>query len=352
VLTSILIALSLIACAKVEQPTDNKERVNILISTMHTYISGHVYVDKELKDEVESGIEEIFDLYNDLTDNFAQQGDVKGVYYINQQAELALDSATVEIEKELYDLLQFSIDIMIETDGYFDITMGKVVKVWKDLIDEIEYGEIVSDERLNEVYQTVDAIVLPEDPISLSTTDGKYFVTLKHGASIDLGAVAKGYAVQKVVDYIESKGIESYLISGGSSSIVYGKNNPRTASGDYVIELVNPLNPVMFGGYAEYDGQNKSITTSGSYEQYVEDQHGNWYHHIISPKTRRPANYYYTLTIIGQDAGLLDAFSTALFCMKSTQVEAFLKDKCIEAGSLNLDSKLTTYFRVSGYRHK
>ncbi|HLT00280.1 MAG TPA: FAD:protein FMN transferase, partial [Acholeplasma sp.] len=271
VLTSILIALSLIACAQSEKPEDNRERVNILISTMHTYISGHVYVEPDLKDEVISGIEDIFDLYNDLTDNFVQQGDVKGIYYINQQAELSEVEATVEIEKELYDLLQLGLDVMEETNGYFDMTIGKIVQVWKDLIDEIKQDEIVSEERLNQVYQAVDAIVLPEDPIHLFESEGKYFVTLKHGASLDLGAIAKGYAVQRVVEYIESKGIKSYLISGGSSSIVFGKNNPRTANGDYVIELVNPLNPVMFGGYAEYDGQNKSITTSGSYEQYVED---------------------------------------------------------------------------------
>src|SRR5690606_10617513 len=106
-----------------------------------------------------------------------------------------------------------------ETNGYFNMTMGKVIDVWKNMIKEYQTGDEVSLEAVNQTNTLAQSIQIIDDPIKLETISGKYYVTLKKGAKLDLGAIAKGYATQKVVEYLESMDIKEFLINGGSSSV-------------------------------------------------------------------------------------------------------------------------------------
>ncbi|MBN3491094.1 FAD:protein FMN transferase [Acholeplasma equirhinis] len=354
IILSILITLVLTACLE-STPQHNdpsKERVFFGVGAMSTTISVTMYVEPERKEEIMENVEEILYFYHDLTDNFKLKSGVNNITYINNQAAASDGEATVEIEKELYNILELGLQVQEETNGYFDIAMGEIIDIWKEVIKNNQKTGKVSEAELQETYEAVDAIILPENPVLLNEEAGKYYVTLKKGAKLDLGAIAKGYAVQKVVEYIESEGITQYIINGGSSSIDFGKDNPRTQDGNYVFELLNPLMPYQGYGFAYYSGQNQNITTSGSYLQYVEDLEGNWYHHIISPKTRRPSNNFYTITLIGVDGGLLDAYSTALFCMSPEEIENFVEGKDIQVATFNLDGTVTPYFMSSGYEPK
>jgi thiamine biosynthesis lipoprotein len=74
---------------------------------------------------------------------------------------------------------------------------------------------------------------------------------------------------------------------------------------------------------------------------------GNRYHHIVSPKTKMPAQFYHTVTIIGQDAALLDALSTALFSMPKNELEEWIADHQTELGleiiTFNQDRTVSEY---------
>lgn len=357
ILNLIIVSILFSAC----MPTiysGTKVRQTIAISTMDTFIGGYLYVEDSLWNEVFDEMKSIYHTYHVLTDNYMPQDEgIKGIYYINQQAELSDVSATVEIDKLLYDLLTLGVTVTNETNGYFNMTMGKVIDVWKNMIKEYQTGDEVSLEAVNQTNTLAQSIQIIDDPIKLETISGKYYVTLKKGAKLDLGAIAKGYATQKVVEYLESMDIKEFLINGGSSSVVFGEENRRNPEGSFTIGLKDPIDVIshmdVFGHearlYATFTDINHNVTTSGSYEQFVKYE-DTWYHHIISPITKKPENYYMSISLLGLDAGRMDAYSTALFNMPKNELEAFLVNKDIEVVSFDFDGLITNYNKTSRFK--
>ena len=121
---------------------------------------------------------------------------------------------------------------------------------------------------------------------------------------LDLGACAKGYALMKVKEYLDSHSIKTYLINGGSSSIIVGE---KEKSQNYKIGIREVDNFVL-------ERKNKALGTSSLLEQYI-IINDNVYHHIINPKNGLCANYYDTVVLVGLNALDLDIYSTALFVM-------------------------------------
>ena len=154
---------------------------------------------------------------------------------------------------------------------------------------------------------------------------------------LDLGALAKGYVTQLAADYLKDLGISNYLISGGGSSMLYGEGNPKTEDGSYRTGLINPQDVIdnldIIGyrpkNYGIYTSKNYNFTTSGTYNQFIVSENV-MYHHIVSPKTKRPVNHYLTLSIVGTDAGFNDGLSTALFSMPPEVFRTVFRNKWLE----------------------
>lgn len=313
-------------------PNLGLSRKDISFETMDTYISGYAYLDNEKHAnlDIEKDIKAIYDKIDSLTDNFEDDKVyLNNVFQMNKALkETDEDELTFEIDPLLYELMALALEVEEITNGYFNFYMGDVIDVWKDLIQSSPKEE-VSFEDVNQVKDKVNAIEIVEKGVSLNETDGKFYVTLKKGSKLDFGAIAKGFATQKAKEYLEDHEVTIYNISGGTSSIVLGVKFGSIE--EFMIGMRDPLDPFDIYGYAYATIKNTSITTSGSYEQYVVDPDNNWYHHIVSPKTKMPANYYLSLTIIGEDAGFMDALSTALFCMDEKTLEAFLTEHPYEA---------------------
>ena len=133
-------------------------------------------------------------------------------------------------------------------------------------------------------------------------------------ASLDVGALGKGYATERAADYLREDGAESYVLNVGGniriigakpdgSGWVTGIRDPSGAEKDFAISLRL---------------QDTACVTSGVYERYfVVD--GQRYHHIIDKDTLYPAGDFASLTVLTKDSGLADALSTALFCMSYEQ---------------------------------
>ncbi|WP_162146871.1 FAD:protein FMN transferase [Acholeplasma granularum] len=355
-----LIFLSVLfsACDVVDKnPNDEVlKRQDVAISAMHTFIGGRIFTEDSKWLNIFNELKEMFQTYHELTDNFQGYDNVVGVYYINNLVETTKEDQIVEIKKELYDLLQLGLEITNLTNGYFNMSMGKIIDVWKDLMEEYDVGEVVSQSAIDQTIVKANAIEIIEDAILLSTNNNKYYVTLKYGAKIDLGAIAKGYVTQKAVDYIKDKGYIQYLINSGQSSIAYGQDNYRSKDGTFSFGLINPMDYVLNSNiigyeaknYAIYKGINGVLTTSGSYLQYIESDEV-WYHHIISPVTKKPENYYMTLTVIGSDAGYMDALSTAMFSMPPGELEIFLNENKVETYTYLFNNTFKTYNQSSGF---
>lgn len=382
---------------------------------MDTFIQVQVSATSESEaQKYQEEIDAIFSMYHDLSTAYAplysDSEYIENIYSINLKPDQKL-----EIDQPLYELLLYAQEVKELTEGYFDISIGKAVDVWKDVMTKVEPsfeigqsiyvyyyydGEKTEDNKVDvnasgiieaiktdeddddivlsislnlgeesitidkddvyykEVSKTVydqamidiSALDFTDNEIILETDGSQYYVTI-HGDDIklDLGAISKGYATQKVYEYILSQGIAYYSMSSGTSSIILGENKNRSDE-DYVyyISLANPykLESSDKDTYGTIKVKNMSVTTSGNYEQYVLYQ-GNRYHHIVSPYEKMPVQHYHTVTILGQDAGLLDALSTALFSMPPDIMEAWLIEHQetleIEVIRFNQDLTVSTF---------
>ena len=136
---------------------------------------------------------------------------------------------------------------------------------------------------------------------------------------MDLGGIAKGYATEKVHEYLDSINVTSYILNAGNSNIILGNK-----AGD--VFSVGLKSPFKSEYYEILKLKDVSIGTSS-----MEHQHtlidGVYYSHLLNPKTGKPATYYDALTVFGVDSARLDAYSTACFAMDVDDVNAFLEEK-------------------------
>lgn len=140
------------------------------------------------------------------------------------------------------------------------------------------------------------------------TEDGT--ATLSSGTLLDLGAVGKGYAIDRVRAYLESTDISGGVISFGGNVAVFGQ---KANGKPYRIGVRDPKNTAAVLGYLSMS--EGVISVSGDYERYVTID-GARYHHILDPATGYPAeNGLHSVAVICTDGAVADALSTALFVM-------------------------------------
>jgi thiamine biosynthesis lipoprotein len=154
------------------------------------------------------------------------------------------------------------------------------------------------------------------------------------GMKIDLGGIAKGYALDCAIDKIKKSGIKSCLINAGGQVSCIGGNFGRS----WQIAMKDPRGQ-GFVGY--FDLEDKSIATSGDYEQYF-IKNGRRYSHILNPKTGEPAQSgISSVAVIACDGLTADALATAIFVLGKTKGMALadkfrdVQVKIIEEGNLN-----------------
>ena len=303
--------------------------------------------DQDEANEIKAHIGEIYAMYHSLSDNYSALPEdspyLENIYTLNSKINV-----DVEINHELYLLLEESERLKELTNGYFDISIGKIVKAWKDVILDPEFREDdyeIPQSVFESLQEVISAIEVQENPYTLSEANGKYYIRINHeDVQLDLGAIAKGYATEIVKDYLVEKGVIYFAINAGSSTIAVGKNsNPERKNQQWNVELIDPLYDNEYFGLIEL--RDKALATSGNNVQYA-TYNGLRYHHIVSPFTKYSMHYYHSLTMIGTDAGLLDALSTAFFSMTPEAIAAWLdvyqEELGIEVILYNYDGTVTT----------
>ncbi len=208
-------------------------------------------------------------------------------------------------DPEIIALVETANVVSRQTDGAFDITVYPLVKLWgfyKDCIPAVPSTADISNCLGRIGWQ------------NLAVRDGK-LTKLRDDVGIDLGGIAKGYAVAEALKVLKKEGITSALIDAGGDIYALGltsgrkwKIGIRHPSGQGVMEAVNLA--------------DATIVTSGDYERFFETN-GVRYHHILDPKTGYPARGARSVTIIASDAALADGYSTALFVMGPERAMTF-----------------------------
>ena len=216
---------------------------------------------------------------------------------------------TVQVDERIIDLLLYAKEMHEKTDGNVNIAMGSVLSVWH------EYREKGLEDPKNAALPPMDtleqaALHTDIDLVEINEENGT--VTLLDPAMrLDVGAIAKGYAVEMIAQALEANGIGGYVLNVGGNVRTVGA---KPDGSPWLIGIENP-DEYADEPYAEYISlAGESVVTSGSYQRYYSVD-GKNYHHIIDPEALMPAEGYLSVSVICKSSAEGDALSTALFCM-------------------------------------
>lgn len=264
---------------------------------MDTYMNLCAYGEQSQK-AVEAASTEIQRL-DELLSVTGESGDV---YQLNQLGQRQVEADTLAV-------ISRAVDVTKETDGLFDCTITPVMKLWG-----LRDGNfrVPSPEELAEQLAKVDG--------SKVRIEGNT-VTLLDGVTVDLGAIAKGYTSQRIMEVYRENDVTSGIVSLGGNVQTLGRKPDGSL---WRVALEDPRNSEDYFGIL--DVENKAVITSGGYQRNF-TENGKLYHHIIDPRTGYPAkNGFISVTIVSEDGTLADALSTALFIMGPEKAEAFWKE--------------------------
>ena len=273
------------------------------------YVSRYTADGTSFQNEADRIYEELAE-YHRLFDIYNNYDGVNNLKTVNDQAGVA----PVEVDGRLIDLLLDCREYYEATGGRVNVAMGSMLAIWHNVrsqnINAPDKAFLPDSAMLEEAAAHCgwDAVVIDKQNKTVFITDP--------AQSLDVGAVAKGWAVQKVAD----GAAEGLLISLGGNVCATG---PKNEAGDgWTIGIQDPDRE---GDYLRKVGLTcGSAVTSGDYQRYFMLD-GKRYHHIIDPDTRMPAELWRSVTVLCADSGVADMLSTALFLMDRAQGMALLE---------------------------
>lgn len=237
------------------------------------------------------------------------------------------DGNPVEVHPETAALLRLAVEIGEQSGGAFDITIAPVSALWDFTADD---PSVPDREALRSAASRVDYRNIEIDGNT---------VTLKNGAEIDLGGIAKGYIADCVAAYLREQGVAGACINMGGNVVTIGAKQDGSS---WTIGIRDP------NGTPEQSEEvlklnDTAIVTSGTYERFFELD-GVRYHHILEPKTGMPvSNGLASVTIIGTRSDLCDALSTACFVLGEERSKGLLDRYGVRAIFLYSDGTRIAY---------
>lgn len=278
-----------------------------------TQVVGYAKSEEEFKlymDKIHSRfleLHKLFNIYNDY------EG-INNIKTINDNAGIK----PVKVEKEIIDLILFSKEWYLRTGGSTNIAMGPVLEIWHD------YREQGLDDPLNAKLPPMNKLI----EASKYTDINKVIIDIQNSTiyleekqmSLDVGAVAKGFATEIVAKEIMADGFVSGIISPGGNVRVLNKPLDGIRE-NWGISIQNPDKFLSVEGdnfLGNVYLNNAAVVSSGDYQRYyyVEDKA---YHHLIDPKTLMPGDYFRSVNVIAADSGIADFLSTSIFLMPYEQ---------------------------------
>ncbi|MBR4295650.1 MAG: FAD:protein FMN transferase [Clostridia bacterium] len=271
-----------------------------------TSITGYEKTQDDF-DKVSAQILDELAEYHRLFDIYKRYEGMENLCTVNELKDG--EHRTVTVDKRIIDMLIYAKEMYYKTDGNVNIAMGSVLSIWHDYrthgIEEPWAAELPPMEKLIAAseHTDIEKMVIDEAAGTVTLTDPQM--------KLDVGAIAKGYAVEMAARTLEEKGITGYVINvGGNIRTIGAKGNGEK----WLAGIENPEGDEE-KPYIEYlNLSGEALVTSGSYQRYytVGDKR---YHHIIDPETLMPSDRFLSVSVVCQSSADGDALSTALFCM-------------------------------------
>lgn len=267
---------------------------------LDTQVSFKIYCDKKTADRA-------FKEARSFLENFENEISLYKEGGFACKFETLSKGEKLEMSENVQNLIEMSKGASEKTDGCFDITTAPLSKLWNVT------GNTVPPEE-NEVLHALEKVGYKNLEV-----DGNFLV--KTDASVDFGAIAKGYASDKIKEIFKSCKVSAGVINLGGNVTVFGKNPSKDS---FAVGITDPTNPSDICA-AVYVNE-KSVITSGAYQRYFEHD-GKIYHHILSPFDGYPADTdVASVTVISKDGALADALSTAAFVAGSEKGLIYIED--------------------------
>lgn len=238
---------------------------------------------------------------------------------LQKLADAAGTGEWISLHPEVYHMLEVSQEYSRKTAGAWDVTAGQLVRLWGIGTDK---ARVPSAAEIAAAKEKTGWQKLELQPATQSAR------LQEAGMRIDLGGIAKGFALDEVRKIYEKHGVKNGLINLGASSLYAMGRNEKGEN--WRIGIRDPRSGEKDAVLTVAEVSDQALSTSGDYERYFE-QDGVRYHHILDPRTGRPAQNGVrsdTIVVDGSvpDAGMLsDLLTTAVFVLGAEEGKAFLE---------------------------
>lgn len=295
------------------------------VITLTAYANDQAQFDQwaEMAQQRFAHLHKLFDQFNDYPG-------VNNIKTINDQAG---NNQPIKVDPLIIQLVQDSISLSEQTGAKVNIAMGAVLRVWSELRDQPQ-PQLPDMQILKQKAQHMDMrdVVIDQDASTVYLRDAQM--------SLDVGAVAKGFATAIVADELAENGAKHVLINSGASSItMVGAPADRP---NWVVALRNPMavtpdqgpQATQINDVPDYIAtlaiNSQTISNSGDYQRFVIID-GVRYHHLIDPDTLMPAQYYRAVSVVTSDAYTSDFISSALYLLPYEQSRELAESLGVEA---------------------
>lgn len=217
------------------------------------------------------------------------------------RVNLAAGKDSVTVSREITDLVRLSMDYSRRSEGAFDITIGPLVKAWNFLAERPTIPD-----------SAVIASLLNNVGVQHINVAGNRIHLAKRGMALDLGGIAKGYAVDRAAIILREQGATRFIVDIGGNLGVFWDGTRHL---DSTVAEIMVRHPRHDGAYiGSFRMGSGGVATSGDYQRcFMID--GVRYHHILVPTTGFPARGVVSVTVVANDATTADAYSTLVFVL-------------------------------------
>lgn len=327
IVTAVL-ALALTGCSQAPKKAE-KEDLYSNVSTDAGFDTVFYYqeynADRSAAEEHFQEAVSMFSHYNALFDIYNDYEGIHNIKMINDN----VGKQAVEVEEDVIEMLEEAKHFYTISDDEFDVTMGSLLHVWHNyredgisLNADGKKGKVPGEEELKNAaaHRGWDAVEIDDEKNEVFIKDPSI--------SLDVGGIAKGFAVEKIAEALTAKDdIGTVILNAGGNNRTIGVKPNGTP---WKVRIQNPD-----GGsrmiIVSAEGSS-SFVTSGDYERNYEAEDGKKYHHIIDPETLFPASLYRSVTVITKDSGAADCLSTSLFTLTIEEGKKLLAEYEKESG--------------------
>jgi thiamine biosynthesis lipoprotein len=227
-------------------------------------------------------------------------------YYPWADGELAELNAAIAagrgatVSAELARLLSLARELSLASDGLFEPGLGRLVELWG-------FHSTTTTTHVPPSASAIETALEASGGIATLRIDANHVTSAYPGLELDLGGIAKGEAVARILALLASHGISSALVNAGGDLAVMGR---PLGGRPWRVGIRHPREDGLLGVLELTDGE--AAFTSGDYERYYE-RGGQRLHHLLDPETGRPVAHTQALTVVAGDPVRADAAATALF---------------------------------------